>query len=311
MIYPKYSVILLTKNAGGVFSEVLDRLFECEGINEGEVIMIDSGSTDLTLEYARKYSDIRLFKIHPSDYGHGKTRNMGAGLAKGDFIIYLVQDAIPANSNFLKELMRPLTNINVAGVYGRQIPRASVDPIEGFFLKATYPETPQIRTYSGVAPMKIDSLFFSNVASALKRAVWKKIPFNENLIMSEDQQWAKNALQAGYCILYQPTAMVNHSHNYGLKETFQRNFDSGFSLRGLVDDTLRQMVCYEMNYLLAGIKQLTLWGNTRRVPYFLLKEALRSLGFFLGQKSNLFPLRINRRLSMHKFYWDRYEKAGL
>ena len=88
MIYPKYSVILLTKNAGGVFSEVLDRLFECEGINEGEVIMIDSGSTDLTLEYARKYSSIRLFKIHPADYGHGKTRNISAGLAKGDFIIY-------------------------------------------------------------------------------------------------------------------------------------------------------------------------------------------------------------------------------
>ena len=128
MISMQTSIILLTKNGGSIFSEVLERLFGCKGIDKAEILMIDSGSTDLTKEYARQYSKIQLFEIKSSDFGHGKTRNLGASLAKGDILIFLVQDAIPANPHFLEKLIAPFSDTRVAGVYGRQLPRPATNP---------------------------------------------------------------------------------------------------------------------------------------------------------------------------------------
>jgi rhamnosyltransferase len=301
----RYSIILLTKNAGELFSEVLVRLFQCNGIDEAEVIMIDSGSIDKTLECARKYPDIRIFTIEPFDYGHGKTRNMGASLAKGDYLIYLVQDALPASPSFLKQLTRHFTDSNIAGVYGRQLPTTAANPTERFFLDVTYPDCPKILASSHAGPVDIQSIFFSNVASAIRRNIWDKYPFDESIIMSEDQHWAKRVLHEGYGIIYDPTAVVYHSHDYGLIDILKRNFDSGTSLRGLIDDSIIRMACYEVRYLRAGIRQLVLSGDIIWVPYFLLREVMRSIGIFLGQKSHLLPLWANYTLSIHKYYWRR------
>ena len=303
------SIILLTKNGGSIFSEVLEKLFDCRGIDQAEIIMIDSGSTDLTKEYARKYAKIQLVEITSSEFGHGKTRNLGASLAKGDILIFLVQDAIPAHPHFLEKLMAPLADTQVAGVYGRQLPRPATNPVEKFFLESTYPDSGAIRTHNLSGRLSIGSIFFSNVNSAIRRRVWEQVPFDESLIMSEDQQWAKEVLLKGYAVVYEPAAGVWHAHNYGLKQVFQRNFDSGCSLRGVVKDSLAHMVRYELNFLRAGIRQLARWGSAAQIPYFLLHEAARSLGFALGQQSHLLPVRANYSLSLHKYYWRRRQKT--
>jgi glycosyltransferase involved in cell wall biosynthesis len=299
----KISIIILTKNAGNLFQEVLTSLFACTGINETEIILIDSGSQDLTLDYAACYPQIRVHQISPGDFGHGRTRNFGAKLAKGDILVFLVQDATIATPDFLTRLVAPLANTQVAAVYGRQLPRASANPVERFFLTNTYPDLVQTKAYDPSNRLSIQSIFFSNVCSAIRRHVWERVPFDEHLIMSEDQQWSKKVLQLGYTILYEPAATVLHSHNYGLTKVFQRNFDSGCSLRGVAKDSLAHMASYELNFLLVGIRQLALWGCSSHIPYFLLHEAARSLGFALGQQSHLLPVRLNRRLSLHKYFW--------
>ena len=265
--------------------------------------MIDSGSTDLTKKYAQRYSKIKLFEIKSSDFGHGKTRNLGASFAKGDILVYLVQDAVPAHPHFLEQLIAPFSDPQVAGVYGRQLPRPATNPVEQFFLERTYPDLPQIRSYSLSGRSSIRSIFFSNVNSAIRRRVWERVPFDESLIMSEDQQWAKEVLLKGYSIVYESAAAVLHAHNYGVRQVFQRNFDSGCSLRQVVEDPFSQMALYELNHLLAGVKQLLLYRQSGWIPYFFLHEAARSLGIALGQKSHLLPVWINYRLSLHKYYW--------
>lgn len=300
---PKFSIILLTKNGGDLFPEVLCKLFQCEGIEAAEVLMIDSGSTDSTIECAQQYPQISLVEINSGEFGHGKTRNLGASLTRGYFIIFLVQDATPIDSHFLIRLTAPLTRAGVAAVYGRQLPRASANPIEQFFLQTTYPDLPQTRSYDPGNRPTISSIFFSNVCSAINRQVWEKIPFDESLIMSEDQQWAKEVLLAGFSIAYEPAAAVLHSHNYGLKQVLQRNFDSGCSLRGVVGDSLSQMVAYELNHLRAGIKHLVREGKAVWMPYFILHEAARCAGVLLGKISHLLPAWINIHLSLHKYYW--------
>jgi rhamnosyltransferase len=297
------SITILTKNAGNLFQEVLEGLFACTGIDTAEIILIDSGSHDSTLKYAARYPQIQMHRILPAEFGHGRTRNLGAKLSQGDIIVYLVQDAIPINPDFLLHLVAPMTCPTVAAVYGRQLPRASANPVEQFFLQATYPELAQTRSCDPSSKSTISSIFFSNVCSAIKRQVWEQVPFNENLIMSEDQQWAKEVLQKGFSIVYEPTAAVFHSHNYGLKQVFRRNFDSGCSLRGIVGDSFPRMVSYELNHLRRGIKYLANRDKAAWIPYFFLHEAARSLGFALGQKSHLLPTRAKYYLSLHKYYW--------
>ena len=304
------SIIILTKNAGNLFQEVLAGLFACKGIDEAEIILIDSGSDDLTLEYAARYPKIRVHRILPAEFGHGRTRNLGARLSTGNILVYLVQDATPTTSDFLIRLVAPLAQPGVAAAYGRQLPRPLANPVEQFFLQATYPDLPQTRRYDPSTQPTIRSIFFSNVCSAISRQVWEKIPFDESLIMSEDQQWAKEVLLAGFSIVYEPAAAILHSHNYGLKQVLQRNFDSGCSLRGVIEDSMPQMVAYELNHLWAGIKHLVRGGTTAWLPYFILHEAVRSVGFFMGKISHLLPPWINIHLSLHKYYWKLNGKAA-
>jgi rhamnosyltransferase len=305
------SIIILTKNAGPLFKEVLAGLLACRGIEEAEIILIDSGSQDLTLDYAAQYPHIRVHRISAGDFGHGRTRNLGAHLARGDVLVYLVQDATPANTDFLNRLIAPLNDPRVVAAYGRQLPRTFTNPIEKFFLETTYPNRAQLRDYDSSGEGTLRSIFFSNVCSAIKRCVWEQVPFDEGLIMSEDQQWAKEVLQKGYAIAYEPAAVVFHSHNYGLRLVLQRNFDSGYSLIGVVNDSFMQMVHYEIKHLLTGISQLARGGNTRWIPYFFCYEVTRSLGFFLGKNSHLLPASAKRHLSLHKFYWKRHIKNKL
>jgi rhamnosyltransferase len=297
------SIVILTKNGGPLFKEVLAGVFACDGILESEVLIIDSGSSDSTLDYAAEYPQIRIHKIPPAEFGHGKTRNLGAHMTTGGIIVYLVQDATPATPDFLKRLTAPLLNEGFAATYGRQLARTSTNRIEKLFLEHTYLDRREVRACSEERELGIKSMFFSNVCSAIRRDVWERIPFDESLIMSEDQLWAKQVLLAGHQILYEPAAMVFHSHDYGLKDVFKRNFDSGVSLVGIAHDTFANMATYELRYLASALRELARSGSWRWVPYLFAYEATRATAFAAGQRAHLLPRWARRRLSLHKYHW--------
>ena len=304
---PTLSVLLLTKNGGERFGQVLEALFACRGARQAEVILIDSGSSDQTLEIAARYPAIRRLDIPAGDFGHGRTRNLAARQARGDVLLFLVQDAVPAATDLIDLMLAPLIDDpSVAAVFARQEARADANPVERFYLASTYGEERQVRApvpESGERT-RIRSIFFSNVCSAIRREVWRAIPFDETLIMSEDQLWARQALAAGHRIVYEPTAVVEHSHNYRLAELFQRNFDSGYSLRGIISDSPLQMARYELSHLASGMRELIRRGQGWWLPYLLVYEAVRVAGFVCGGQAHRLPRPLRRRLSLHKYYWD-------
>lgn len=303
MARPRWSILLLTLDGGDLFARSLQALFACRGIEDAEVLMIDSGSRDDTLAHAARYP-IRIHRIRPHEFGHGRTRNLAASRAHGEILVFLVQDAVPARDDFLERLTAPLENPETAAAFGRQIPHHDADPVEGFYLASTYPE--RQRTLQPAGPeglRRLDSMFFSNVCSALRRSVWARHPFDESLIMSEDQKWAKEALAAGHRIVYVPEALVVHSHRYRLRQVFQRHFDSGMSLVGIAGDSILEMARYELRHLAAGMRHLWRSGQSRWIPRFLSFEAARVVGFALGRHSRLLPRRLRRSLSLHKGYW--------
>lgn len=297
------SIVILTKNGGDLFKDVLAGLFACDGILEAELLMIDSGSNDNTLEYAKQYPQIRVHSIPSSEFGHGRTRNLGASLTTRPIIVYLVQDASPTTPDFLERLATPLVEEGFAGVFGRQLPRPWTNRIERMFLNRTYPDRREVRAYLA-GRLGIKNIFFSNVCSAIRREVWERIPFDESIIMSEDQLWAKQVVLAGERILYEPRAAVFHSHNYRLKEVFKRNFDSGLSLTGIAEDTFAGMAVYEIRHLIACVKELAHGGDGWWIPYLFVYEVTRAIAFAAGQRAHLLPPWIKRKLSLHQYHWS-------
>ena len=98
------SIVIPTKNGGHLFEKVLDAVFKQKTEYEYEVICVDSGSKDGTLDVIRKYP-CRLFQIEPSEFGHGKTRNYGASKGNGTYIIFITQDALPATDTWLQNFI--------------------------------------------------------------------------------------------------------------------------------------------------------------------------------------------------------------
>ena len=297
------SIVLLTKNGGELFERVIDGLMRCDGVRDAEILIIDSGSTDRTLEYARRYPEIRVHEIPPSEFGHGKTRNLGARMTSRPILVFGVQDATPTGPEFLSELVAPLDDPEVAGAFGRQIAYDWTNRIEKMFMATQDPPGTVVKQRKGDGPLCIRDMFVSNVCSAIRRSVFERIPFDESLIMSEDQLWAKSALVAGHKVVYQGSATVLHSHNYRLKEVFKRNFDSGVSLVGVAEDSFFSMVRYELAHIASGVRDLASTGDVLWIPYFFAYEATRAVAFTTGQRAHLLPNRVKRMFSLHKYHW--------
>src|SRR5665811_731333 len=120
-LIPKASIVLLTRNSARTIRSVLDGVMK-QRFNDYEILLIDSCSDDDTLKIANDYP-CKVVSIKLEDFGHGRTRNYAAGLAKGEFIVFLTHDSVPETKDWLSELLKPFSDKKVVGVYGQQVPR--------------------------------------------------------------------------------------------------------------------------------------------------------------------------------------------
>lgn len=305
------SIIVLTKNGERYLRSLLEALYCQKGIERAEVIVIDSGSSDDTLAIVRAFPGVRLVEIPPGEFGHGKTRNLGARLARGEFLIYLPQDATPVGSDWLASLLHAFGDATVVGVYGRQVARADASPMESFFLARTYHARPEKRSLGKHDSVSLTRCFFSTVSGAVRASIWAEHSFREDIIMSEDQAWASDVMRTGHSVAYVPQAAVLHSHQYGVGDIFRRNFDSGYSIHQIfngetgigLSGTLRGLV--EEGRFVVGRSGLP--GLLGLVPY----ELARHFGFWLGLHGDRLPLALCKACSGLGYFWDRRKlRAG-
>lgn len=216
------SIIIPAKNEEANISKCLDAVYRQEPTYPFEIIVIDSGSADATPAIVRKYSPVKLVEIHAEEFGHGKTRNLGARISSGDYIVFLNADAIPVDNHWLTRLLDPFSKDNgnkIAGVFSRHIPRQGCYLYMIRDIQASMPLSPHpiIRT----SARALDFMIFSTVSCAIPRDVWSKYPFDNNIIIAEDQHWARHVLEKGFKIVYQPASMVYHSHNYSPRQLYE------------------------------------------------------------------------------------------
>ena len=276
------SILILTKNAGQNFPVLLQRLFSQKFDGNYEVIVLDSGSTDVTVKVAQGYP-VKLTRIRPEEFHHGKTRNLGAELSSGEILVYITQDALPLCDSWLQKLTEDLHEPQVAMVIGRQIPWPNIKPPEKFFYFYYFPEQ-KIEIVCNALDYYGDNMFISNVNSAIKREVWQQFKFSENVIMAEDKEFAKRVLIAGWKMIYQPEAAVYHAHDFNLRALFRRSIDSGIALSQKVNvPRSRNWAIKRLDYFVEELRYIMASKERWKwLPYSVAYEACRLSGVVVG-----------------------------
>jgi glycosyltransferase involved in cell wall biosynthesis len=304
------SVVIPVKNGGAGLVRCLDAIALQRVNEEIEVVVVDSGSTDGSPERADR-AGARVESIPAGEFHHGRTRNLGAGLASGDTLVFTSQDAYAANAGWLASLTAPLRDDDrVAGVYGRQLPHDDARPPEQYFLDFLYGPIPRRQQLESEDGLSFEATLFSNVSSAMPRLVWEAYPFSEDIVMSEDQEWSRRVLLDGYVVVYEPEAIVHHSHTYTVTGAMRRFFDSGVSAEQSYvagDRSKAALWSAAARYAQGEVSWLWSTGQRRWIPYAALYEAAKFTGLQLGRRHRLIPQRIRVHLSQYPEYWGAGE----
>ncbi len=298
------SVVIPTLNAAGYLPALLDRLLSQQPSPPMEIILVDSSSTDNTRDTALSFERVKVIPI--ARFSHGGARNLGARTARGEFVVFMSQDAMPVDNSWLANLLASFSDEQVAAAYSRQVPRDDAPPPERFFIEHHFPSgKPARRVKPEGRPPAFEDVFFSNVSSAARRELVLKFPFDEDLIMSEDQQFARDLLSAGYAVVYQPGSAVLHSHRYSLVTVFKRYFDSVYSLTQLfADHDMGTSVGIGLRYLREETGHI-IRRHPAYLPRYFFYTLAKTAGTIAGHFANRMPRAWLKRLSMHSYHWTR------
>ncbi|HYM66419.1 MAG TPA: glycosyltransferase family 2 protein [Patescibacteria group bacterium] len=296
------SVLIPTRNAGPGFRETLEAIQQQRTARNFELVVVDSCSSDGTAEAAAA-AGARVQVIPQADFGHGRTRNLLASLARGSQFVFMTQDALPADELWLERLMAGLDDPSVAACFGRQVARPGASLLQQHHLAWWYPQHATRWSLRDPIEPRIGHLFYSHVNAACRSEVWDRFRFDESLVMSEDQEWSRRVLQAGWEVTYVPDAAVIHSHPYGLASVFRRHFDSGASLVGVTADSEADWLDRGLRYLGSELRFLWRKRALAEIPYAICFEATRYLGFSLGRRHRRLPKWIKVRLGEHSAAW--------
>ncbi len=303
------SVVIPVKNGGMDLICCLEAIARQRAQEEVEVVVVDSGSTDGSAERARRLG-ARVHCVPPDEFHHGKTRNLGVELARGETLVFTSQDAFAAREDWLALLTAPVADDEIAGAYGRQLPHRDASPPEHYFLDFLYGPDPRRQTLGSTDELTFEATLFSNVSSAIPRRIWAEYPFDETIVMSEDQEWSRRVLLAGYSLAYEPRAAVHHSHAYTLGGAFRRFFDSGASAeRSYVDGSESTAALWRAGARYAQGELEWLWttGQRRWIPYAAAYELTKFAGLQLGRRHRQLPTALKSRMSAYPEHWGAEE----
>jgi glycosyltransferase involved in cell wall biosynthesis len=195
------SLVVRAKNEG-VRLALCRQAVALQRVDDVEVILVDNGSTDGTQELARQWG-WSLVEIADEEFSHGRALNRGVARAKGEIVALLSGHCVPVNDLWLRRLAANFQDPRVAGAYGRQEPLPDTGDFDKRDLWTTFGVERRVQR---------KDYFFHNANSMIRRSVWERIPFDEGLSGVEDRAWAKQVIDAGWLLVYEPAASVYHHH---------------------------------------------------------------------------------------------------
>jgi len=210
---PSVSIIIRTRNESFWIGKCLHEIFN-QKFKDFEVIVVDNSSTDGTLRIVKNnFPKVKIVKYKSKEFFPGRALNLGIQASKGRLIAMISGHCIPKNKLWLSNLIKNFKNKKVAAVYGKQEPLDMSDPNDVRDLIYLFGKDKKIQNKDP---------FFHNANSMIRRDLWKKIKFDENIHHIEDRIWAQKQINKGYKIVYEPKSSVFHYHGVSHKNNISR-----------------------------------------------------------------------------------------
>ncbi|WP_418424956.1 glycosyltransferase family 2 protein [Blautia sp.] len=298
-------VIIPVYHPGKEFATLIKRL-EKQSVPIHRIIVMNTEESMWNKEWEKLSDVMEIHHLAKSEFDHGGTRARAAELSDADVMIFMTQDAMPADRELLAELLKALEqDENIAAAYARQLPNAECSFVERYTRAFNYPDGSVVKTKKDMDQYGIKTFFCSNVCAAYKKDIYQKQGgFVRRTIFNEDMIYAGGLIQAGYGIAYAAEAKVIHSHNYNCMQQFHRNFDLGVSqaehpeiFEGvpsegegmrLVKKTLSHLVRSEKIWL---------------IPGFVMQCAGKYAGYLAGKNFRRLPKKFVLWCTMSPNYW--------
>lgn len=216
---PRVSLIMRSFNEGWALKETLPAI-QSQEERGWELIVIDSGSTDGSQELIRAADPAHLVQITPKEYNPSRVMNQGMRLARADVAVFINADATPQGTGWLSPLVAALEDPGVAACFGRQVPRPDCRAVFACDYERCFGPTRESARWGH---------FFSMVSSGLRKDVWARRGFREDLQYAEDDEYTRWCVAQGYRVVYVPESVAMHSHNYTPQQAWKRGFGDAYA----------------------------------------------------------------------------------
>lgn len=307
----KIDVIIPVCNPGAEFEALLERLGR-QTLPVHKLLVMNTRSKTDVEKMLEGRPGIQTVSLEKEEFDHGGTRDRAARLSDADYLLFLTQDALPADEYLVERLFSPFSDKRVKAAYARQLPKPDCRELERYTRAFNYPEESRVKTAEDLPELGIKTFFCSNVCAMYERETYlAQGGFAKRTIFNEDMIYAGGLIKNGYAVAYAADAKVIHSHNYSGREQFHRNFDLAVSQ-------------VEHPEIFAGIASegegIRLVKRTAAhclhigKPWLLAQLAWQSgckyLGYRLGKAWRRLPRWLVLRCTMNRAYWRQEEDFG-
>lgn len=298
-------VIIPTLNPDKEFGELLKRL-ESQTLAVHKIVIMNTRSGSFPEELIKEYDNIEVYHIEQEEFDHGKTRNAGVTHTEAEYLLFMTQDAIPADSHLVERLASAFGRTQVKAAYARQLPREDCRELERYTRSFNYPKKSRIQRQEDLDTLGIKTFFCSNVCAMYEKETFlKQGGFVNRTIFNEDMIYAGGLIKSGYEIAYVSEAKVVHSHNYSGIKQLRRNFDLA------VSQTEHPEIFGGIASEQEGIrlvKQTAVHCIKIGKPWLILSLVFLSgckyIGYRLGKNYRRLPKWLVRWCTMNKEYWN-------
>ena len=308
----KVDVVIPAYKPGKKFSRLL-KMLERQTWPVGKIIVMN---TEMSFWNDHGFEGIVNLEVHhltKEEFDHGDTRNRGMKLSRADIVVFMTDDAVPADEHLIEELVKAFAQRGPEGeavimAYARQLPDKDCALAERYTRSFNYPEESCVKTKADLKRLGIKTFFASNVCCAYDREkFWFQGGFIRRTIFNEDMIFAGRAvLQDDYAVAYAAEARVIHSHNYNCRQQFKRNFDLAVSqadhpeiFNGIRSESEGiRLVKSTARFL---IRQKKPW----LVPGLVVKSGFKYLGYRAGKCYRLLPGWMILKCTMNREYWKK------
>ena len=302
----KTDVIIPAYRPGEEFEKLLERL-SAQKYPINKILVMNTEKKFWKETWEQEYPLVEVRHLTKEEFDHGGTRRQAAELSDAEILVFMTQDAMPADRELIGALVGALAENPQAGAaYARQLPKKDCRFLEKYTRSFNYPEQSCLKTEKDVQTYGIKTYFCSNVCAAYDHRIYDEIGgFPEHAIFNEDMIFAGELIQKGYGVAYVAEAKVVHSHNYSAIQQFHRNFDLAVSQ---ADHPEVFAGIQSEGEGIRLVKKTAGWLCRQGKPWMVIQLVWQSgwkyLGYLLGKRYQKLPKWVIPRCTMNPKYWE-------